>query len=214
MAVSIHDLYPSLLDSCGRGDTRTAEYLLSQGLDVNYIDQGGNFPLLVASTFGRVAMVKLLLDHGANIDLINSLGESALSRAIKNGRTEVASLLKECGATYIGETSLGQLSVPSSSEEQPQKQKLLDRKEISTALRELIPIAGEWENIGLMLDVPDDTLYRIKQHHPSANMRIQEVLTTWMKREQPQDVSWKKLAEAVEPIDPYVAHKINKRRTD
>ena len=216
MAVSVYDLYPSLLESCGRDDVRTAEYLLNQGLDVNYIDQEGDFPLLVASTFGRVAMVKFLLDRGAKIDLENSRGESGLSVAIKNGRAEVVSLLKKRGASYrmSSEELLGQSScTPSPMGDEP-KQKRLNRKGLLSAVRELIPIADEWENIGLMLNVPVDTLSQIKFNHPSAHMRIQEVLKKWMNQELPEELSWEKLAEAVEPIDPYVAHRINKRRTN
>lgn len=214
MAVSIYDLYPSLLDACGRGDVLTAKYLLNEGLDVNYIDHEGDFPLLVASTFGRVAVVDSPLDQGANINLVNSRGESALYVAIKSGRTEVASLLKERGATLNdvpvktgSDETTGQTYTPSLYQEQPQNQEVLT---LSTASRQLIPIADEWENIGLLLNVPDDTLMKIKRYYSSVKMRIHEVLRIWMKQEQPQNVSWKKLAEAVEPIDPYVAHKILK----
>ena len=71
MAVSVNELYPSLLDSCGRGDVLTAQYLLNQGLNVDYIDKRGDFPLLMASSFGRLELVKFLLDEGASIDLVN-----------------------------------------------------------------------------------------------------------------------------------------------
>ena len=98
MAVSVHELYPSLLDSCGRGDVITVQYLLNQGLNVDYIDKNGDFPLLMASSFGRLELIKFLLDKGASIDLVNPRGESALSKAIERDQTEVASLLQQYGA--------------------------------------------------------------------------------------------------------------------
>lgn len=73
-------------------------------------------------------------------------------------------------------------------------------------LLELFPLADNWENIGLFLDVPDGVLLSIKHSHPSDIMRMHEVLISWLKQMNP---IWKKLMDAVEPIDPYIAHRIS-----
>lgn len=74
--VTLSDLYPSLLDMCGKGDLCLVKYLLNEGLDVNHVDEEGKFPLLVAScSFGKLEIVKFLLEHGANMDLLNSRKE-------------------------------------------------------------------------------------------------------------------------------------------
>ena len=164
----------------------------------------------MASTFGKLKMVEFLLDHGASIDLVNSRGESALSKATERGHTEVASLLQQCGAnceTIIPVSTPGEPIPTLSLFEQPVPE-LFAKPELSIALRELLPLSSEWENIGLLLEVPDKVVCLIKRYHPSKHLRIQEVLCTWLEQKNPEEATWKRLIDTVDLIDPYVAHRI------
>ena len=182
---------------CGRGTIATTTYLLKQGLDVDYIDQEGEFPLLLASWFGKLKMVEFLLDHGATIDLVNSRGESALSKAIDAGQTEVASLLQQRGATYTPDSTPS--CPPRQSSTVSEEKGPASKQELSAVLDELLPLYDDWENIGLLLYVLEDELLHIKRSHPSDIERIHEIFNSWLKQTNP---TWKKLMDAVEPIDP------------
>ena len=219
MAVSVHELYPSLLDQCGRGDVRTVQYLLNQGLNVDYIDNKGNFPLLMASSFGRLELIKFLLDEGANIDLVNPRGESALSKAIERGQTEVASLLQQYGAKskQVSTSSQSQSSLrevlgeeaaaSTTSFEQVPKLHGHTRPEISSALKLLLPIASRWANIGVVLGVPIGIVDAIKyDNRNSCSACLREMLIEWLKQVDPPP-TWENLIEAIELFDPYIAHK-------
>lgn len=85
-----------------KNDIKTINELLDQGADVNeensFFCRGGT-ALKVASSQGRVDMVKLLLDRGADVNLASGdMGWTALSCAAYSGNTEVAMLLIERGA--------------------------------------------------------------------------------------------------------------------
>ena len=181
MAVSIH-LYPSLLYYCGRGNIATTIilYLLKQGLDIDYIDQEGEFPLLLASWFGKLKMVEFLLEQGATVDLVNFRGESALSKAIGVGQTEVVSLLQKRGATYTPHPTPS--CPPTQSSTVSEEKGPASKQEQSAVLNELVPLYDDWENIGLLLYVPDDELTCIKRSHPSDIGCIHEVFNSWRKQ--------------------------------
>jgi hypothetical protein len=85
-----------------KNDIKTINELLDQGADVNkgngFFCRGGT-ALKVASSDGRVDMVKLLLDRGADVNLASGdMGWTALSCAAWSGNTEVAMFLIERGA--------------------------------------------------------------------------------------------------------------------
>jgi hypothetical protein len=212
--VSVEKLYPSLLDSCGRGDVITTQFLLNQGLNVDYIDEKGNFPLLMASWFGRLELIKFLLDEGgASIDLVNPRGESALSKATEEGQTEIASLLQQYGANSE------QISTPKQSSGHSVKEELGDDKAttaishrvgpevLGPALSLLFPVASHWQNIGVLLDISPYALRFIRYDNPnSATGCLREVLIKWVKRVDPPP-TWEELMEAIELINPYLAYK-------
>ncbi|KAJ7332648.1 hypothetical protein JRQ81_014828 [Phrynocephalus forsythii] len=75
--------------------------LLSCGADINLQDDSGLSPLMVASQYGNVEIVKLLLAHpGCDATLTDKAGNSALSLALKSAHTEIA----ECLQTHIQHT--------------------------------------------------------------------------------------------------------------
>lgn len=78
------------------GQTETAEYLISEGADVNIPNRDGGTPLHAAAFLGRAATANLLIRHGAAVDARNNAGETPLqSSKVDWGTTEfIAGLLK------------------------------------------------------------------------------------------------------------------------
>ncbi|XP_042317228.1 KN motif and ankyrin repeat domain-containing protein 4 [Sceloporus undulatus] len=69
--------------------------LLSCGADINLQDDAGLSPLMVASQYGNMEIVKLLLDDPAcDTTLTDMAGNSALSMALKSAHIEIAEILQ------------------------------------------------------------------------------------------------------------------------
>jgi len=64
-----------------KGSPEVAEYLISQGADVNAQDGGGNTPLMDAIANHNLECVKILLSHGADIQLRSKFGSTAIDLA-------------------------------------------------------------------------------------------------------------------------------------
>ena len=80
-----------------------------------------------------------------------------------------------------------------------------------TCLKLLLPIAADWQNIGVFLNISDSDLKQIESDY-SGRCRdcVREMIRRWLKQVNPAP-SWKNLAEAVEEIDPSIAERIHKR---
>ena len=89
---STYPLYNAVL----AGDRKMAEYLISHGADVNYMEVSGN-PLMTAVDAGNPEIVKLLLDKGANPS-VQYGGSTPLRRAVSHDSKEIAALLIDRGA--------------------------------------------------------------------------------------------------------------------
>ena len=89
----------ALLLSVSGGNINVVQQLLSEGADVNYINEQGEFALYTACSNGDVDMTALLLKNRAQINLQDNKGWFSLMRASHNGHVEVARLLLENGAT-------------------------------------------------------------------------------------------------------------------
>ncbi|XP_026574243.1 KN motif and ankyrin repeat domain-containing protein 4-like [Pseudonaja textilis] len=69
--------------------------LLSCNADINLQDEDGLSPLMVASQYGNLEMVKLLLSHpGCDPALVDKAGNSALSLALKSAHMEIVEFLR------------------------------------------------------------------------------------------------------------------------
>lgn len=81
---------------------------------------------------------------------------------------------------------------------------------LNIALRHLFPLAAEWENIGVFLDIPDGELSAIKKDN-STSVRdcLREMLKKWITHVDPRP-TWAELADAVEPFDSKKAEEIRK----
>ena len=62
----------------------------------------------------------------------------------------------------------------------------------------------EWHLLGVQLEDPTSTLQTIESNHPhDAQRRKTDVLTWWLRNG--LEISWEKLAQAVEAIDGHAA---------
>uniref|UniRef100_A0A670ZXP6 KN motif and ankyrin repeat domain-containing protein 4 n=1 Tax=Pseudonaja textilis TaxID=8673 RepID=A0A670ZXP6_PSETE len=69
--------------------------LLSCNANINLQDEDGLSPLMVASQYGNLEMVKLLLSHpGCDPALVDKAGNSALSLALKSAHMEIVEFLR------------------------------------------------------------------------------------------------------------------------
>ncbi len=70
------------------------QYMIKQGIDVNETKRKSGFtPLMCASCYGRVEIVKILLEKGANKDIKESKGFNATDFARKMNKKSVLVLL-------------------------------------------------------------------------------------------------------------------------
>ena len=81
----------------------------------------------------------------------------------------------------------------------------------SEVFKFLLPLASEWQNIGVLLEIADGELKRIKadNHHQSTNC-LREMIGFWLKRDDPPP-NWKELCEAVKPFDPSKAKEMEEK---
>jgi len=76
-------------------------FCIEKGMDINATSRkSGITPILLASCFNNISMVKLLLKHGAKINAQDSNGMSAKDYAKKLGQKKMIAFLDEHGATY------------------------------------------------------------------------------------------------------------------
>ncbi len=89
----------ALFKAAKQGDLKTIEILIAAGVpvdDVRY--KGDETPLIKASYYGKIEVVKYLLSKGANIKARDYRGNTALLNAAWAGNTNVVVLLLENGA--------------------------------------------------------------------------------------------------------------------
>ena len=71
------------------------------------------------------------------------------------------------------------------------------KPELKDLLKELIPKAAEWENIGVMLGIKDGILKTIKLDHPNNSKGcLREMLRTWLNTVDPSP-SWSVMIDAL-----------------
>ena len=81
------------------------------------------------------------------------------------------------------------------------------KPQLPKAFKTLIPIAREWQNIGVLLELTDQDLKSIAAKDDSDVNHLREMLRLWLSQVDPPS-SWEALSEAVEPFDSQVAAKI------
>ncbi|OII78055.1 bromodomain-containing protein [Cryptosporidium andersoni] len=88
----------SLFFASRDGNTKTAEFLINLGCDVNHRDRASQTALFYAARDGRTDVVRLLLSHGADPNLSDNVGQTALFYAARDGRSQTCMLLLDKGA--------------------------------------------------------------------------------------------------------------------
>ena len=78
---------------------------------------------------------------------------------------------------------------------------------LNAAFRELLPVARDWFNIGILLNMYHPVLQRIERDVSGVNDCLREMLAEWTKQNDPPP-SWDLLADAVHPFNPLKARSI------
>lgn len=89
-----HKGHSALMLAAYNGHEEAAEWLISQGADVNSIDSSGNSILMGVAFKGHLSILNLLLRSGADPFYQNHNGQSALDFAQMFGRGDVVKKLK------------------------------------------------------------------------------------------------------------------------
>jgi len=89
-----------LLRATKEGDLDTVDHLLEVGMvDVNFANQHGDTPLILACWYGHKYIAARLLDNGAMLDVTNCDGNCALNVAAYRGNAEAVEMLLRHKAT-------------------------------------------------------------------------------------------------------------------
>ena len=83
-----------LINAAGFGDNALVEKLLSEGANINSMDQVGMTPIAKASAKGQRTTVLILLRKGADKQIRDKAGKAALDHASENGHESIANILR------------------------------------------------------------------------------------------------------------------------
>lgn len=81
-------------------DYTSINILLSEGTNIDTVDQQGNTPLMVAAKIGNLRILNIILAHNPDINQQNKKGMTALMIAAKTGQLQVVEKLLAHGADY------------------------------------------------------------------------------------------------------------------
>lgn len=93
----IQDFATKLFDFTRTGDTTLLEYI-SQGVNVDMVNQDGQSFIMLAAYHGHAELVRLLAAVGADVNLLNDRGQSPLAGAIFKKEDAVIDALLDAGA--------------------------------------------------------------------------------------------------------------------
>ncbi len=93
--------YTALVVTIQRGLQTTSVALINKAkLSVDVVGREGYTPLMWASRFGNIDMVKLLVAQGASVSKTNRAGEKAINIANKYGFRNIVVFLLSQGAKF------------------------------------------------------------------------------------------------------------------
>lgn len=81
------------------GKLNIVQFLISKGVEVDFLDYYFNSPLMMAAYSGELEIIHYLLAKGANINFTSRLGKTPLSMAVNGNKLEAVKLLLYRGAT-------------------------------------------------------------------------------------------------------------------
>lgn len=71
-----------------------------------------------------------------------------------------------------------------------------DKPKLKDAFEKLLPLAADWNNIGVLLGIKDNILREIKHNERQGYDCLREMLSEWLKIDNPRS-TWNSLADAV-----------------
>ena len=211
-------------------NTHSTAILLNHNADVNLQNNEGLTSLMMASYSGCVRIVEILVKQGADLNIASSIGNTALTFSTKKGYSEVSQLLTELGARHHRKRSRSQrefdpLDTPPVSKQSELEERVCALEEILQTLRPnqatettsslflsatptlrealklLLPLAYDWQTIGVMLNLDNNELKCIDLDCSRvARHCLREMLNLWLKRAIPP-TTWEELARALEDAD-------------
>lgn len=95
---NVSDVNIQFIQAANDGDLPAVQTFLSQGADVNAMDDNGKTALIAAAFKNHTEVVNFLLENGADVNAKNNSGKTALIVAAFKGYTDVVKLLLEKGA--------------------------------------------------------------------------------------------------------------------
>ena len=90
-----NEINQKFYDACQASNLNRATQLLSQGADVNFIENNSDSCLIISRD---INIIRLLLSNGANVNYKNNRQESAILIQAFNGHIEIVNLLLSYGA--------------------------------------------------------------------------------------------------------------------
>ncbi len=85
---------PLLINAAQRGDIELVRELISKGINVDVLGEGGYSPLAVAMRNGHTEVARLLVNEGAAIDTVFGNGQTLLHLVAEYSRPESMALIK------------------------------------------------------------------------------------------------------------------------
>ncbi len=94
------ELFNKIFNYIVENNTSEICKLLKSGDFVNISNVYGNSPLIWASYFGRIDIVKLFLEYGVDINFKDEYEKTSLHEACRGGYLEMAKILIDHGAIF------------------------------------------------------------------------------------------------------------------
>ena len=82
-----------------------------------------------------------------------------------------------------------------------------DKPKLKDAFKKLLPLAADWNNIGVLLGIKDNILREIRHNEKQGYDCLREMLSEWLKIDNPPP-TWNSLADAVKLFNAAIAQEI------
>ena len=106
-----HTIKDNIFTAIRSIDYTSINVLLSDGTDVDTVDQDGNTPLMVAAHVGNPRIMNIILDHNPYINQQNKNGVTALMIAAETGQFHAVEMLVARGADQTIQNANGNTAV-------------------------------------------------------------------------------------------------------